>query len=131
MTASMHWTARAACADRLDLPWTIDASGVGPWEAAAMRAVCSDCPVLLDCLNAVDDLDVTGGWWAGADRDPAALTAHLDPPAWAVADLAPVNRPDPVAASVACEWEPVTVGRARRSRRVVGYQARIPIGGVE
>lgn len=79
MNTAPHWTAAAACARRTDLPWTRDAADVTPWQAETMRVVCRACPVLLDCLAAVDELDVTGGWWAGADRDPhtpdAATTA--------------------------------------------------------
>jgi len=66
------WTTCAACADRLDLPWTRDAADVTPWQTLTMRAVCDSCAVALDCLAAVDDLDATGGFWAGADRDPHA-----------------------------------------------------------
>ena len=84
------WMARAACAGRLDLPWTLDAAGVTPWQAATMQSICDGCPVLFDCLNAVDDLDVTGGWWAGRDRDPHADLAHLAPPAWATDGTAAV-----------------------------------------
>ena len=79
MSTAPHWTASAACARRTDLPWTRDAADVTPWQAETMRVLCRACPVLLDCLAAVDELDVTGGWWAGADRDPhtpdAATTA--------------------------------------------------------
>ena len=81
-THDTAWMARAACAGRLDLPWTLDAVDVTPWQAATMQAICDGCPALFDCLAAVDDLDVTGGWWAGSDRDPNADLAHLAPPAW-------------------------------------------------
>lgn len=70
MNSQQHWTASAACAARTDLPWTTDAADVTAWQAETMRVVCRFCPALLDCLAAVDELDVTGGWWAGADRDP-------------------------------------------------------------
>lgn len=68
-STSRPWESRAACSLRRDLPWTTDATSVTDRQGAAMRQVCASCPVLLDCLAAVDELDVTGGWWAGADRD--------------------------------------------------------------
>lgn len=81
------WTTRAACADRLDLPWTTDTADVTPWQALTMRAVCDSCPVALDCLAAVDDLGVTGGFWAGADRDPQVAQLAL-PAEWMQAGAA-------------------------------------------
>ncbi|MDO5699722.1 MAG: WhiB family transcriptional regulator [Dermatophilus congolensis] len=120
MTTSTQWTARAACAGRLDLPWTTDAADVTLWQAATMRAICADCPVLFDCLNAVDDLDVTGGWWAGHDRDPAAQTAHLDPPAWATDD------PAPSGSGLVASWVPV---RGKRGR-LLAEQGAFALDGV-
>lgn len=108
------WEAHAACAARTDLPWLTDAANVTGWQAAAMRAVCDACPVVLDCLAAVDALDVCGGWWAGADRDPDAL----DParPAWAVPDPACQGEEGAVVLTV---WVPV---RARRRGPILGEQ---------
>ncbi|MGA8995117.1 MAG: hypothetical protein WB441_12505 [Nocardioidaceae bacterium] len=37
-----------------------------------MAAVRGDCPVRLACLAHVAHAHVTGGFWAGADRDPHA-----------------------------------------------------------
>lgn len=113
-THNTHWTARAACASRLDLPWTLDAADVTPWQAATMRAICADCPALFDCLAAVDDLDVTGGWWAGADRDPHADTTHLNPPDFAT----PTGEPAPTATAAPAGHEPVMCWfpRTRRGR---------------
>lgn len=68
--SATEWIARAACATRLDLPWTRDESDVSAWQALSMQLVCGACPVLAECLAAVEGLDVTGGWWAGQDRDP-------------------------------------------------------------
>lgn len=82
MNAHQAWAASAACAGRLDLPWTRDTADLTAWQAETMRATCAACPVLLDCLAAVDDLDVTGGWWAG--RDPKA-PAPARAPEWALA----------------------------------------------
>lgn len=75
-----HWTTRAACAGRPDLPWTTDTAGLTAGQVEAMRAVCHTCPVMFECLAAVDALDITGGWWAGADRDPYA--APIPAPEW-------------------------------------------------
>ena len=79
-TRTGPWFTSAACSARLDLPWTRDLADVTPWDAATMQAVCDGCPVVLDCLAAVDRLDITGGWWAGHDRDPHAHTADHAPP---------------------------------------------------
>lgn len=122
MSTSTHWSGRAACADRLDLPWTTDAADVTAWQAATMRAICADCPALFDCLAAVDDLDVTGGWWAGTDRDPHAQTAHLDPPAWATDDPAPA----PASTGLVVSWVPV---RGKRGR-LLAEQAAFALDGV-
>ena len=108
------WQAHAACAGRPDLPWLTDAAHVTAWQAAAMRAVCEACPVVLDCLAAVDALDVCGGWWAGADRDPDTLAPV--PPEWATTDPA---SPDEEAAVVLTVWVPV---RSRRAGPILGEQ---------
>ena len=106
------WPARAACADRLDLPWTTDAADLTTWQMAPMRAVCGDCPVVPGCLAAIDALDITGGWWAGADRDPD--TAGYPPaPAWAEA---PADDDGP---AVPVAWVPI---RSRRGGAVLGEQ---------
>lgn len=107
MTTDMEWMTRAACASRRDLPWLIDAASVSSWDATAMHAICRDCPVQLDCLNAVDALDITGGWWAGRDRDPHA------------------PRPAP-APDLAIAWEPVRTRRAG----VVAAQAALTFDGL-
>lgn len=114
------WTARAACASRLDLPWLTDAGDVTPWEAATMQAICAGCPALFDCLGAVDALDVSGGWWAGADRDPHPDLTHLAAPGCATDDRAALSAAPVVA------WVPV---RGKRGR-LLGEQACLPLGGV-
>lgn len=82
-SAPAIWESSAACADRLDLPWTSDRADLTDWQAASMTAVCQACPALLDCLAAVDTLGVTGGWWAGTDRDPLAVDpTSLVPLTW-------------------------------------------------
>lgn len=113
-----HWTGRAACARRLDLPWTTDAADVTPWQAETMRAVCSGCPVLFDCLAAVEDLAVTGGWWAGHDRDPSADAPHHAGHPWAVHDPADDEPP-----SSPLAWIPIR----SRSGDVLGEQLTLHI----
>lgn len=109
------WAAAASCTARLDLPWTRDHADVSAWDAETMRAVCDGCPVVLDCLAAVDALDVTGGWWAGVDRDPHAFTVH-QPPAWAT------TAPDVPAAGTT--WVPVR----SRSGSLLGDQGAFSLG---
>ncbi len=123
-THDTNWMARAACASRLDLPWTLYAAEVTPWQAVTMRAICTDCPVLFDCLAAVDDLDVTGGWWAGADRDPRADVSHLAPPDFATDTGA--NTDDGDVASPMVAWVPV---RGKRGR-VLAEQAAFTLDGL-
>lgn len=80
-------TARAACVRRPDLPWTSDAEHVTPWQALTMGAVCDSCPALVECRRAVDAFAVTGGFWAGQDRDPDAAQPVL-PAQWMQAEAA-------------------------------------------
>lgn len=87
---STDWTSQAACADRLDLPWTQDMAELHPLHTLTMAGICQGCPVLLDCLAAVDDLDITGGFWAG--RDPRAAEP-VPAPDWATTEPA---APEPV-----------------------------------
>ncbi|MDO5698610.1 MAG: WhiB family transcriptional regulator [Dermatophilus congolensis] len=120
-THDSNWMRRAACASRLDLPWTSDAADVTPWQAATMRSICDRCPVLFACLDAVDVLDVTGGWWAGTDRDSHAGTAHLEPPAWATDKPPATDGPAaavPAADEVPAAGEPMLcwLPRSRRGR---------------
>lgn len=79
-TTDTAWMRQAACAARPELPWTTDTTDLTPAQVEAMRAVCDDCPALGDCVATVDALDITGGWWAGTDRDPYA--APIPAPEW-------------------------------------------------
>jgi len=116
MSTCGAWVAAASCSARLDLPWTRDHADLSAWDVETMRAVCDGCPVVLDCLAAVDALDVTGGWWAGVDRDPHAFTVEVAP-AWArtIANV-------PVAGTT---WVPLR----SRSGRLLGDQAVLPLWG--
>lgn len=73
--------APAACVRRPDLPWTSDAEHVTPWQVLTMVAVCDACPAFTECRRAVDALAITGGFWAGRDRDPNAAQPVL-PALW-------------------------------------------------
>lgn len=63
----LRWTGHAACLDAPDLPWTHD--DPSPSDVAAMAAVCRSCPVRLACAAYATTDGVTGGFWAGQDRD--------------------------------------------------------------
>lgn len=78
------WDERAACAGRLDLPWLTDTVLTSRVDRAAMRSTCSGCVVRAACAEFVRAGEVTGGWWAGKDRDPAAVALLLARPAMLV-----------------------------------------------
>lgn len=84
-TTTTAWMRQAACAGRPELPWTTDTVDVHPLTQLSMSLVCRDCAVRVECVAAVDDLGITGGWWAGADRDPAAVP--MPAPEWVQLDL--------------------------------------------
>lgn len=107
-----RWQDAAACATRVDLPWLVDGHLVAEGDIAGMRAVCAGCPVVRECLAAVQALGITGGWWAGADRGEVLLP---DEPS-AVA----VESGDGLA------WVPVRLGRGTRPGV---EQAVIDVGG--
>lgn len=73
------WTTYAACADAPHLPWLRDSAEVSAWDALTMSVVCDSCPVKELCETAAQDWGVTGGWWAGRDRDPRAARTVLAP----------------------------------------------------
>jgi hypothetical protein len=64
------WLRSAACATRPGLPWTEDTDTVPEVAVEQMKAVCMACPVRSLCDLYVVALDVSGGFWAGRDRDP-------------------------------------------------------------
>lgn len=68
-SAAPAWMTRAACARVPGLPWTTDEHAVPYVLVDEMRAVCGSCPVRLACSSHAAE-GVTGGWWAGIDRDP-------------------------------------------------------------
>ena len=92
------WMSHAACARFPDLPWTADTGTAPDVLVDIMREVCDQCPVRLACAAYVEAERITGGWWAGEDRDPEAIWHNI-------------------------EWVPV-VGR---KGRLLGEQAALPL----
>lgn len=74
------WMRDATCA-RVDLPWTADSSRVNPVLVLLMQEACAQCPVLEQCGDYVAAHQISGGWWAGKDRNstsPDMDPAHSD-----------------------------------------------------
>ena len=67
-----RWMPFAACLDRPDLPWTTDTGQLSTAQVQAMARVCSGCPVRDHCAAYAVEAHITGGFWAGSDRDPLA-----------------------------------------------------------
>lgn len=72
---AMGWMRDATCA-RVDLPWTADSTRVPPVLVMLMQEACAQCPVLEQCTDYVAVQRISGGWWAGKDRNP---TTDTDP----------------------------------------------------
>lgn len=68
-----EWMSNGACAtpEHRGLPWTTDTDALPDVVIDMMREVCATCPVRLACAGYAMSQAVTGGWWAGTDRDPA------------------------------------------------------------
>ena len=67
-----RWMPLAACLARPDLPWTTDTSSSSRAQVQAMTRVCSACAVHNHCAVYAVEAHITGGFWAGSDRDPLA-----------------------------------------------------------
>lgn len=67
-----RWMPSAACLTRPDLPWTTDTGQSAPAALRAMERVCARCPVRNHCAAYAVEAHVTGGFWAGQDRDSLA-----------------------------------------------------------
>lgn len=67
------WMADGACTtpEARGLPWTSDSHTVPDVVVDMMRDTCATCPVRLACAGYAMADAVTGGFWAGSDRDPA------------------------------------------------------------
>ena len=70
-----RWMPQAACLARPDLPWTTDTGSSYRAHVQAMTRVCSGCPVRNHCAAYAVEAHITGGFWAGKDRDH--LTARV------------------------------------------------------
>lgn len=64
-----RWMPSAACLTRPDLPWTTDTSTSTRAAVRAMERVCAACSVRNHCAAYAVEAHVTGGFWAGRDRD--------------------------------------------------------------
>lgn len=95
--SELGWMSEAACIRVPGLPWTADTSTAPEVLVDLMREVCAACPILDACGSYATAGHVTGGWWAGQDRDPEAIWRRI-------------------------EWVPV-IGR---SGRFLGEQAVLP-----
>ena len=67
-----RWMPAAACLGRVDLPWTTDTDRLTAAAVRAMGRVCDRCPVRNHCAAYAVEMAVTGGFWAGRDRDTLA-----------------------------------------------------------
>ena len=72
-----RWMPQAARLVRPDLPWTTDTGSSSRAQVHAMTRVCSRCPVRNHCATYVVEAHITGGFWAGSDRD-ALAASRLD-----------------------------------------------------
>ena len=68
-----RWMRVGSCVDRPDLPCTTDTDRLRPVQVRAMSRVRGGCPVRNYCAAYATTADVTGGFWAGHDRDVLAL----------------------------------------------------------
>lgn len=63
-----HWTLRAACSSRSNLPWTAEAIP-SLTDRQQMGAVCAECPVVAECaasvLRRLQSSRIVGGFYAG------------------------------------------------------------------
>lgn len=69
MNQEMTWMRHALCVDYPKLGWIKERSSVGLGEEATMAVICDRCPVRLACAAYVERNEITGGFWAGQNRD--------------------------------------------------------------
>ena len=74
------WMDHAACATpaHRELPWLDDTDALPPVLVDLMADVCNRCPVLDACAAYAAATAVTGGFWAGSDRNTYAALVQLD-----------------------------------------------------
>lgn len=73
-----HWMTGAACARRLDLPWTEDAHRVGDGIREVMARVCRACPVRGCCRRSAEQACASAGFLARGFRDGVDAADLLD-----------------------------------------------------
>ena len=89
-----RWMPQAAWLARPDLPWTTDTGPLSRAHVQAMTRVCSRCPVRNHCAAYAVEEHITGGFWAGKDRDqlaPRVLDSSGHPYQPALPGLPPVR----------------------------------------
>ena len=69
MTSPNAWMADALCRQHPDLGWLKDEHMLGLGEISTMDAICANCPVRSQCERFVAEQGISGGFWAGEDRD--------------------------------------------------------------
>lgn len=76
---AMAWMGHCACARpaHRGLPWLDDTHNLPPVLVDLMRDVCVSCPVFANCAGYAATTDVTGGFWAGFDRDSFADVVQM------------------------------------------------------
>lgn len=78
------WMSEAACRRYPKLGWVTDTILLGLGERSTMAVICERCPVRTACEQYVQDKQITGGFWAGQDRDVIDDQEPL-PGLWSVA----------------------------------------------
>ena len=73
------WMKDAACAapENRDMPWTTDTALLPPVVVEIMATTCDDCVVRSACNTYAVVERVSGGMWAGIDRDPNTAQFEL------------------------------------------------------
>ncbi|MFE6506390.1 WhiB family transcriptional regulator [Nocardioides sp. NPDC057767] len=68
---STTWMREAACAspENRGMPWTTDTVDLPPFVVEVLRATCDGCPVRSACNSYALEERLSGGMWAGTDRD--------------------------------------------------------------
>lgn len=67
------WRARALCAAFPAMPWISEPEDRSVAVERAMAAVCTACPVQLECAAYVDRNGICAGFWAGRDQSPSRV----------------------------------------------------------
>lgn len=73
-----RWMSRAACTERLELPWTEDAHRVEAEIRDLMARVCRACPVRGYCRRYATQAHASAGFWAVDFRGGAYIGDLVD-----------------------------------------------------